>query len=212
MFYAAIHRFRSLRIELPREKEFQRLVNSAWQNYLDMVCGQIYQRINPEIQAKMDQCLDYDPNDKESFSWMKAHPKKIGIKTLIREIKRLEFVNAFGINADVHLHDVPDDVLELLRKRIAPEGAYQIKRHQPELCYAFMAVLLHFRRIELTDNIIKIFQKLIRRIGKKADKKLERNLIRRIKTVFFRAGNRIGIKTYSCRRQTFLFIRRPDLF
>lgn len=47
-----------------------------------------------------------------------------------------------------------------------------------------MAVLLYFRRIELTDNITDIFLKLIRQIQKKADKKLEQDLISSIKTVY----------------------------
>jgi TnpA family transposase len=184
MYSAAIRRCRHLRLELPREKELQRLVNSAWRQYLSIVCREISERLGQKIQKKMDHFLDFDPDDKERYGWMKANPRKIGIKTLMSEIKRLQFVNEFGIKADVHLIDVPDDVLKLLRERAAPEGSYQIKRHRPEYRYALMAVLLHFRRMELTDNITKIFLKLIRRIGKKADKKLERDLISSIKTVY----------------------------
>lgn len=184
MFFAAIHRYRHLRLELPKEKELQRLVNSAWQQYLSTVCREISERLGPKIRKKMDQCLDFDPNDKERYGWMKANPRKIGMKTLFREIKRLKSVNEFEIKADVHLTDVPDDVLKLLRERAAPEGVYQMQRHQPDFRYALMAVLLHFRRMELTDNITEIFLNLIRRIEKKADKKLERDLISSIKTVY----------------------------
>lgn len=132
----------------------------------------------------MDQCLDFDPNDKERYGWMKANPRKVGMKTLLQEIKRLQFVNDFGIKADDHLVDVPDEVLKLLRERAIPEDSYQMKRHQPDFRYALMGVLLHFRRMELTDNITDIFLQLIRRIETKADKKLERDLIRSIRTVF----------------------------
>lgn len=160
------------------------MVSSAWQQYLNLTCQGIADRLEPEIQKKMDLCLSVDPRDKERFRWMKANPGKIGIKTLLREINRLQFVNEFGIRAEIHLIGVPDDVLKLLRERANPEGAHQMKRHQPEFRYALMAVLLHFRRIELTDNIIDIFLKLIRRIQKKADKKLEKDLISHIKTVY----------------------------
>ena len=184
MYVAAIQRCRLLHLELPREKELLRLVNSTWQQYLSITCREISEHLGPEIREKMDQCLDFDPNDKERYGWMKANPRKIGMKTLLHEIKRLQFVNEFGIKADVHLIDVPDDVLKLLRERAIPEGSYQMKRHQPDFRYALMAVLLHFRRMELTDNITEIFLNLIRRIEKKADKKLERDLIRSIRTVF----------------------------
>ena len=184
MYVAAIHRCRHLRLELPREKELQRLVNSAWQQYLSLTCQTITDRLGPTIREIMDRGLDFDSDDKEAYSWMTANPRKIGIKTLLFEIKRLQIVNEFGIKADVHLVDVPDDVLKLLRERASPEGSFQMKRHQPEFRYALMAVLLHFRRMELTDNITEIFLNLILRIEKKADKALEKELIRSIKTVY----------------------------
>lgn len=93
MYAAAIHRCRSLRIELPSEKELQRLVSSAWKQYLNQACQIITDRIEPSVREKMDLCLDVDPQDKERFGWMKAKPGKVGIKTLLREIRRLRFVN-----------------------------------------------------------------------------------------------------------------------
>jgi TnpA family transposase len=184
MYAAAIHRCRHLRVELPSEKKLLRLVNSAWKQYLSQTCQVIADRLEPIIRDKIEQCLEIDPQKKERYRWMKAKPGKIGIKTLLREIKRLRFVNEFDIKADVHLTGIPNDVLKLLRERAAPEDAYQMKRHRPEHRYALMAVLLHFRRIELTDNIIDIFLNLIRRIRNKADKNLEKDLIRSIKAVY----------------------------
>ena len=184
MFSAAIQRCRRLRLELPVEKELQRLVSSAWQQYLSITCQKITERLAPETLQKMDQCLNPALNDNDCYEWMKTNPKKFGMKTLLREIKRLQFVNEFKIKADIHLINVPDDVLKLLRERAAPEGSYQMKRHPPNFRYALMAALLHFRRMELTDNIIDIFLQLIHRIEKKADKKLERELVCSIKTIY----------------------------
>jgi hypothetical protein len=184
MYTAAIQRYRSLRIELPSEKELQRLVSSAWKQYLSQACQAITDRIKPSIRKKMDLCLDVDPKDKERFGWMKAKPGKVGIKTLLREVRRLHFVNGFEIQPDAHLTEIPKDVLKLLRERAVPEDAYQMKRHRPAYRYALMAVLLHFRQMELTDIIIDTFLALIRRIQKKADTKMEKDLIGSIKTVY----------------------------
>lgn len=184
MFASAIQRCRSLCIELPTEKELRKHVNSAWQQYLDKACEKISQRLGPEIMDKMDKCLDFDPKDKERYDWIKASPRKFGMKTLLCEIRRLQFINEIGIRADIHLNDVPEEVLELLRDRAAPEGAYQMKRHPKNYKYALLAALLYFRSMELIDNIIDIFLQLIRRIEKKADRKLERDLIGSIKAVY----------------------------
>lgn len=184
MYIAAIHRCRQLFLELPREKKFQRLVNSAWQEYLNTIYKKISNRIGYKIRKKMDKYLDFDPADKKRYSWIKANPRKIGIKTLLLEIDKLNVVNDFGVRGTVHLSNVPDEILQLLRERAAPEGVYQMKRHPKESRYALMAALLYFRKMELTDNITEIFRTLIRRIGKKADKTLERDLVRTIRTIY----------------------------
>lgn len=184
MYVAAIHRCRRLLLELPKEKEFQRLVNSAWQEYLNTIYEKISNRLGYRIREKMDKYLDFDPAEKKRYSWIKANPRKIGIKTLLIEIDKLKVVNEFGVRGDVHLLNVPDEILQLLRERAAPEGVYQMKRHPKESRYALMAALLYYRKMELIDNIIEIFRTLIRRIGKKADKTLERELIRTIRTIY----------------------------
>jgi len=184
MYVTAINKYRDLRIELPKEKEFQRLVNSAWNQYLDITCLNISERLAPEIRDKIDQCLKNTQSDEGHLGWMKANPGKLGIKSLLREISRLKFVNEFEIKEEIHLNGIPKEIRRLLRERAAPEGAYQMKRHPSNYKYALMVALIHFRQMELTDNIIDIFLKLIRRIDKKADKTLENELVRTIKTVY----------------------------
>ena len=142
MFSAAIQRYRQLRIELPVEKKLQRLVNSAWQQYLSITCRNISERFAPEIREKMDQCLNPGANDKDRYEWLKAHPGKFGVKSLLGEINRLQFVNEFEVKAALHLKDIPDEVLKLLRERADPELAYHMRRHPPNFRYALLAALL----------------------------------------------------------------------
>lgn len=174
MYAGAISRCRDIHLELPTEKELQRLVNSAWQQYLNTICQKISDRLAPNIKDMMDKCID-PSKDKNRYEWM---------KTLLGEIGRLQYVNGFGIKADPHLRDIPDEVLKLIRERAAPEGAYQMKRHLADIMYAFLAVLLHYRQMELTDNILDIFLHLVKGIEKKTDKKLEKELIKSIQTVY----------------------------
>ena len=75
-------------------------------------------------------------------------------------------------------------MLRILRERALPEDAYQMKRHPEDYCYALMAVLLYFRRMELIDTVVDIFLHLIRGIEKKADKSLENELVASIRSVF----------------------------
>lgn len=184
MFPAAIQKLRLLCLELPTEKELQRLVNSAWRQYLNMTCQKISKQLPLEAREKMDQCLSLAPDSRDSYEWVKGYPGKFGMKTLLGEIRRLQFVNGFNLAANDHLKDVPDDILKLLWERAIPEGSYQMKRHPPDFRYALVVAFLHFRQMELTDNIVDIFLQFIRRIDKKADKKLERDLVKSIHAVY----------------------------
>jgi hypothetical protein len=184
LFVAAINRCRQIHLELPIEKELRRLVNSAWQQIFNSVCQKIADRLNPEIYIKMDHCLDFPAQEFGSYEWMKGNPGKLGMKTILREIKRLSFIREFGIKVKIHLKDISNDFQKLLRDRAFPEDAYQIKRHPPNIRYALLTALIHFRQMEVTDNIVKIFLHLIRRIEKKADQSLENALIRDIQKVY----------------------------
>lgn len=110
MYAAAVHRCRSLKIELPSEKELQRLVRSSWRQYLSKTCKTISDHLESSIREKMNRCLDADPQGKRRYNWMKGKPGKMGLKTLNREIRRLRFFNEFKIQADTHLADVPKEV------------------------------------------------------------------------------------------------------
>ena len=184
MYSSVIQRCRELHIELPKELELQRLVNSAWQKYLSIICENISKNLGPRFYKKIDDCLEKDSNGINRYTWMKSNPGKHGIKTLFNEIERLKYVQEFGIRFEDHFIGVPEKILKLLWERSLPEDPTQMKRHIPHTKYAMMDVLLHYLSLKLTDNVAKIFTNLIRRIEKKSDKALEQALIKTIKKVY----------------------------
>lgn len=181
---AVIRRCRHLRLELPSEKEFARFLNSVWQQKFEILCQKIADRINPETKEKMELCLSSTSSKATRYDWMKSHPGPMGMKTVLDEVKKLNFINEFDIKSESHLKDISLDMLKLIRERARPEDAYQMKRHNPSVRYALLAVLLHFRRMEVTDTIVKIFLELIHRIDKKTDKSLEEAVTQDIRKVF----------------------------
>jgi len=184
MCFAAIKRFREIHLELPTEKEFRRLVNSAWRQFFDASCQKISNRLSSDTVKRMELCLNTNPQEIGSYEWIKSRPGKFGMKSIRREVKRRLFIDGFGINAETHFKDVPAELLKLMRDRSSPEGAYQIKRHRPKIRYALLASLIYHRRMEVTDNIVKIFLHLIRRIEKKADQSLVNELVKDIEKIY----------------------------
>jgi len=115
---------------------------------------------------------------------MKSRPGRTGMKTILQEIEKLKFIKGFGINADVHFQDVSNDLLTILADRTRSEDVSQIRRHPEAIRYTLVSTLLHTRRSQAIDDIVKIFLDLARRIEKRADKSLEKDLVRDIKKVY----------------------------
>lgn len=126
------------------------------------------------------------PNDSAttSYDWLKSAAGKLGTKTILEEIKKLDFVRSFDIEAKRHFPGTSRTILQMLHERARAEDAAQMQRHPLPVRVTLMAALLHQRRMEITDNVVKILLQLIRRIDKKANRELERQIVQDIKKVF----------------------------
>ena len=181
---ATISRFREIKIELPVEKKFRRLVNSARGQFLNSLYKMVFERIAPAIREMIDECLQSPDTEKSRFDWMKLRPGRTGMKTILQEIEKLKFIRKFGINAKVHFRGVSNDLLIILADRTRSEDVSQLRRHPEAIRYTLVSTLLHARRSEVIDDIVKTFLDLARRIEKRADKSLEKDLVRDIKKVY----------------------------
>lgn len=108
----------------------------------------------------------------------------MGMKTILVEVEKLRHIREFDIDANTFFKDIPQPILHQLYKRARPEDSYQMRRHPADIRYSFMAVWLFFRQREVTDNIVRSFLELIRRITKKAETDLEKTLVRNIKKIY----------------------------
>lgn len=181
---AAIQGCRNSRIELPSEKELLRIINSARNTILQSIYQKIYERISPGIRERMDVCLKAGASNTTSYDWMKSKAGRLGMRNLIDEIRKLNFIKEFEIEPGILFNGISQGVLHYLRDRARPEDSYQMRRHPAPIRYSLMAVLLHFRQQDVTDNIVRSFLELIRRIEKKADKSLEVKLVKNIRRVY----------------------------
>ncbi|MBF0398926.1 MAG: Tn3 family transposase, partial [Desulfobacterales bacterium] len=179
----AIEKFRNLRIELPSEKELQRIVNSSRQKFLENLYKIVSEKINPITKKLMDFMIDSSEGEISCYDWIKTKPGALKIKTILDEINKLNFIKEFNIDSQ-YLKGFSQEIIYQLKERVMPEDSYQIKRHPEPIRYTLIAVLLHFQQMEVTDNIVRCFLELIRRIEKKSDTSLEKDLINNIKKVY----------------------------
>ncbi len=181
---AAVGKFREMKIELPAENKFKRLVKSSRQQFFNSLYRQVAGRLDDAAREAMDTSIKPTGGESSSLEWVKTPPAKTGMKTILTEIEKLKYIRRFQIDRDVHFAGISDDLINSLADRARAEGIFQIRRHPPAVRYTLLAALAYILGADITDNIIKIFLQLIRRIEKKADKTLEKELISEIKRVY----------------------------
>ncbi|MCU7951603.1 MAG: DUF4158 domain-containing protein [gamma proteobacterium symbiont of Bathyaustriella thionipta] len=84
------------KLECPASKELSRLINSAAKQYEEDLFQFIEHSLLPETKLKVDALLT-DDND-ISFSDLKADPGRIGLDSIFKEVKKLEFIRSLNIS------------------------------------------------------------------------------------------------------------------
>jgi hypothetical protein len=113
----AYARLRELGIELPAEKELQRIVQAALHGFFPELYHRVTARLSDAVRLALDQLLVVEAGDTQSvFDALKAEPSRPGVKSLREEVTQLQRLRAVGISAGV-LADIPFKVLRMLKRR-----------------------------------------------------------------------------------------------
>lgn len=184
----AVQRLRFLRIELPSERELQRVVNAALTGFFSDVHHKITRRLGIEVHKKMDQLLIVPEGESISpFEKLKASAGPSGLKSLRNEITKLQQLRSSDItpmgSLKEHLADVPFEVQKLLKRRATNETASKMREHPEEVRYGLMACFISIRTMEIIDDIVRMFVEMIHRIDVRAEKQRDKELLEDLKRV-----------------------------
>jgi len=175
---------RDRRVDLPAKKELQRLVRSARNRFFQDLYQHVLDEMSYESLSQMERCSEPMDSGQTLYDWMKSPPGKLGMKTILEEIKKLEFIWKFQIDSSRCFPNISNRVLRQLQATARAEDISDMNRHPMPRRVTLLAALLAAREMEVTDHIVHIFLDLIRHIDKKADRKIEKELIRDIRKVY----------------------------
>jgi len=183
LFERAIQRFRSLRIELPSEKELQRIVNAALNGFFSDVHKQMTHGLDRKVRKDMDELLIVPAGEAFSpFEKLKASADRPGVKNLQKEITKLQQLRSVGIVKE-HLMNAPFKVQKLLKRRATNETASKMREHPEDIRYGLMACFVSIRTMEVMDDIVRMFIEMIHRVNVRSEKKRDNELLRELKRV-----------------------------
>src|SRR5260370_40202741 len=98
------------------------------------------------------------------------------------ELAKLELIRGIDLPADLFNHASPRD-LERCRRRVAVEAPHELRRHPDAARITWLAAFVYLRARSLTDDLVDLLIETIHRIGARAARKVERELLNDINRV-----------------------------
>src|SRR5699024_4257158 len=189
--------FRERKIEPPSPKRVERMVRSAINAYEDKFFQSIYENIPQSSLAKLDVLLDNitinderDDNEELSnpedspmtFRALKSDPGRVGLQSVLQELNKLRTIRDLDLPHDL-FKGIPQKILIKYRQRVATEDLREIRRHPAPIRYTLLSIFFWLRSREVTDSLVDLLIQIIHRIGVRAERKVDREILNDIKRV-----------------------------
>ena len=104
------------------------------------------------------------------------------LENILSETAKLECLRALSLPADLFA-GVSRKRLLRCKRRIAVEDLTEIRRHPPQIRYTLLAVFCLVRAEEITDTLIELLISIIHKMGSRAKRKVNKEVIKDIKRV-----------------------------
>jgi TnpA family transposase len=184
----AYKRFRELHIEPPTPDRIDRIIKSAIFTYENQFFQETFQRFTPDSLSKMDLLIsdlskyeeteiEFIPSDETlSFSELRADPGRVGLESVFREVTKLKTINQLGL-PDNLFSNIPPKIIKKYKQRTIAEDLRELRRHPDAVRYTLLSAFFWLRSREITDNLIELLIQIVHRIGVRAERKVEKELL-----------------------------------
>lgn len=170
----------------PGGYRLDRIVRSARAAHDDAVLASIAGRLNDDMRGRLDALLA-DEGAGAPYTRLSADPGKVGLRSLLAEIDKLETVRAVGLPRDL-LGGIHADAAKRLRRRVAVESAWELRRHPARIRLPLIAAWAGPREAEIVDGLVELLIQVTHRITVKAERRVVAELIEEARTVRGKAG------------------------
>ena len=188
-------RCREILIEPPSADRVDRIVRAAIHGHDERLYASVRDRltsatrdrleallrpaISPEGSSDGDGLLETAPVLLLPLRGDPGRPSLAGVQA---ELAKLELVRQIGLPADLFDHVLPHE-LDRYRSRVAVEAPHELRRHPEAARLTWLAVFVHRRGRELTDNLVDLLIETIHHIAARAERRVDRELLDDLKRV-----------------------------
>ena len=190
---AARERFRSQHLEPPSPERLERLVRSVLRRHEEAFCATLLARLLPQTIAGLDALLhlpdpgetggnDDGPVPASPLLALRSGTGQASLQSVGEEAAKLTRIRSVNLPADL-FDGVPSRMLLAYRRRVGAEELHELRRHPDPIRLTLLAAFCHVRGREIADALTELLITTVHRIGAKAEKRVESELITDLKRV-----------------------------
>jgi TnpA family transposase len=184
-------RSREFSIEPPAADRIDRIVRAAIHAHDERFCAGVLSRLAPATRERLEALLRPAANESSDQSTgtapalllrLRGDPGKPSLASVQDELGKLELVREIDLPPDLFDGVLPHE-LERYRRRVTAEAPYELRRHPEAARLTWLAAFVHLRGRTLTDDLVDLLIETIHRIGARAERRVERELLDELKRV-----------------------------
>ena len=188
-------RCRELAIEPPTIERLERIARAALREHEERFYSDIYQQLSSMMRKRLDELLMPDTVDADSgvvektsdsapavLLRLRSNPGRPSLASMQEELQKLEIIRDVDLPANLFDDTSPRD-LERCRRRVAVEAPYELRRHPDQVRLTWLAAFVYMRARSLVDDLVDLLIETVHRIGARAERKVERELLDDLKRV-----------------------------
>ncbi len=190
---AARERCRSQNLEPPLPERLERLVRSVLHRHEDAFCTALLARLPPEAAAGLNALLrppdpgeagsnDDEPRLAPPLLTLRSGTGQASLQSVGDEAAKLACIRATALPAGL-FDEVPSRVLLAYRRRVGAEEMHERRRHPDPIRLTLLAAFCHVRGREIADSLTELLITTVHRIGAKAERRVEGELVTDLKRV-----------------------------
>ncbi len=190
LLVAVEQRFFQLQIEPPSEERTERLIRSASRQFEENLFETINTSLSEECRMKIDSLIETSDKENEEqsswkpslFSYLNSGPGRATLESFLNEINKLEHLRTIKLPENL-FNNISPKVLQTYARRAATEPPRELRWHPSPIRYTLVAAFCWLRLREVTDNLVDLLISIIHGIGRRAEKKVDIELIKDFKKV-----------------------------
>lgn len=195
-------------IEAPTTERLKKLVRSAIYQQEEKIFQQIAGKLSQNQKEKLDKLLErveFNEEEKKQnqedsnlnfqsledivnhqhyshLALLKNAPGSVNLDSWQKEAAKLQQLRQLQLPSDL-FQGISPKILEIYKQRVMVEPPRELRRHPKNRRYTFLAAFSYLRLAEITDNLVELLIQIVHRIGARAEKKVDKELLEDFKKV-----------------------------